>query len=105
MQLEEQRQAAIMTYVNLMRIKAHETAENKELDYQIRVAKVVLQNFGIDYSELVLHLPINYPFCLPAFPSTALFSVNDATASPPSNALYKEILDFAKSVCNWKMAH
>ena len=54
MQLEEQRQAAIMTYVNQMRIKAHETAENKELIYQIRVAKVVLQNFGIDYSELEL---------------------------------------------------
>ncbi len=52
MTLEEQRQAAIMTYVNLMRIKAHETGENKELDYQIRIAKVVLQNFGIDYSEL-----------------------------------------------------
>jgi hypothetical protein len=68
MQLEEQRQAAIMTYVNLMRIKAHETAENKELDYQIRVAKVVLQNFGIDYSELVLHLPINYPFLLASIP-------------------------------------
>lgn len=54
MTLEEQRQAAIMTYVNLMRIKAHETGENKELDYQIRIAKVVLQNFGIDYSELEL---------------------------------------------------
>lgn len=52
MTLEEQRQAAIMTYVNLMRIKAHETGENKELEYQIRVAKVMLQNFGIDYSEL-----------------------------------------------------
>lgn len=54
MTLEEQRQAAIMTYVNLMRIKAHETGENRELEYQIRVAKVVLQNFGVDYSELEL---------------------------------------------------
>ena len=52
MTLEEQRQAAIMTYVNLMRIKAHETGENKELDYQIKVAKVKLQSFSIDYSEL-----------------------------------------------------
>lgn len=52
MTLEEQRQAAIFTYVNLMRIKAHETGENKELEYQIKVAKIVLQNFGIDYSEL-----------------------------------------------------
>ena len=52
MTLEEQRQASIFTYVNLMRIKAHETGENKELDFQIKVAKVVLQNFGIDYSQL-----------------------------------------------------
>lgn len=40
--LEEQRQAAILTYVNLMRIKSCETGENKELDYQIKVAKVML---------------------------------------------------------------
>ena len=52
MPLEEQRQAAIVTYVNLMRIKACETGENKELEYQIKVAKVMLQNFGIDFSEL-----------------------------------------------------
>lgn len=52
MTLEEQRQAAIITYVNLMRIKACEKSENKELEYQIKVAKVMLQNFGIDFSEL-----------------------------------------------------
>lgn len=52
MTLEEQRQAAIITYVNLMRIKACEKSDNKELDYQIKVAKVMLQNFGIDFSEL-----------------------------------------------------
>ena len=52
MALEEQRQAAIITYVNLMRIKAHETGENKELEYQIKVAKIILQNFGLDHSEL-----------------------------------------------------
>ena len=28
------------------------TGENKELDYQIKVAKVKLSSFGIDYSEL-----------------------------------------------------
>lgn len=50
--LEEQRQVAIDMYVNLMRIKAYETGENKELDYQIKVAKVKLSSFGIDYSEL-----------------------------------------------------
>ena len=52
--LEEQRQAAIMNYVNLMRIKACETGTNKELDYQIKVARVILSNFGIDISELEL---------------------------------------------------
>lgn len=52
MTLEEQRQAAILNYVNLMRIKAEETGENRELDYQIRVARVILSNFGIDISEL-----------------------------------------------------
>lgn len=48
----EQRQLAIDTYVNLMRIKACETGENKELDYQIKVAKVKLAGFSIDISEL-----------------------------------------------------
>lgn len=52
MTLEEQKQVAIDYYVNLMRIKAHETGENKELDYQIRVAKVKLANFSIDIAEL-----------------------------------------------------
>ena len=31
MTLAEQRQVAIITYVNLMRIKAHETGENREV--------------------------------------------------------------------------
>lgn len=52
MTLEEQKQIAIDYYVNLMRIKACETGENKELDYQIRVAKVKLSTFGLDVSEL-----------------------------------------------------
>lgn len=52
MSLEEQKEVAINRYVDLMRIKAHETGENKELDYQIKIAKVKLSSFGIDYSEL-----------------------------------------------------
>lgn len=52
MALEEQREVAINRYVDLMRIKVCETGENKELDYQIRVARIKLQSFGIDYSEL-----------------------------------------------------
>ena len=35
-----------------MRIKAHETGENKELDYQIKVAKLKLSTFSIDVAEL-----------------------------------------------------
>ena len=49
---EEQKQVAIDYYVNLMRIKAAQTSENKELDYQIKVAKVKLSTFSIDISEL-----------------------------------------------------
>lgn len=52
MTLEEQKEVAINRYVDLMRIKACESGENKELDYQIKVAKIKLQSFGIDYSEL-----------------------------------------------------
>ena len=52
MTLEEQKQIAIDYYVNLMRIKAHETGENKELDYQIKIAKLKLSTFSIDVSEL-----------------------------------------------------
>lgn len=52
MTLEEQKQVAIDYYVNLMRIKANQTSENRELDYQIRVAKVKLSTFSIDISEL-----------------------------------------------------
>ena len=50
--LEEQKQVAIDYYVNLMHIKAAQTSENKELDYQIKVAKVKLSTFSIDISEL-----------------------------------------------------
>lgn len=54
MTLEEQKQISIDRYVDLMRIKSHETGENKELDYQIRIARIKLSSFGIDYSELEL---------------------------------------------------
>ncbi len=50
----EQRQYIIDTYVNLMRIKACESGTNSELDYQIKVTKVKLANYGIDISELEL---------------------------------------------------
>lgn len=52
MTLEEQKQVAIDYYVNLMRIKTHETGENKELDYQIKIARVKLPTFSIDVAEL-----------------------------------------------------
>lgn len=52
MSLEEQKEVAINRYVDLMHIRAHGTGENRELDYQIKVAKVKLSIFGIDYSEL-----------------------------------------------------
>ena len=52
MTLEEQKQVLIDTYINLMRIKAHEQGINKELEYQIKTTKVKLSTFGIDISEL-----------------------------------------------------
>ena len=52
MTLEEQKQVLIDTYINLMRIKAHEQGINKELEYQIKTTKVKLSTVGIDISEL-----------------------------------------------------
>ena len=52
MTLEEQNQIAIDNYVNLMRIKAEEQAENKELERQIKIAKLKLSTFAIDLSEI-----------------------------------------------------
>ncbi len=52
MTLEEQKQMAIDNYVNLMRIKADEKAENKELERQIKIAKLKLSTFAIDLSEI-----------------------------------------------------
>lgn len=48
----EQKQTAIDMYVNLMRIKADEKGENKELERQIKIAKLKLSNFAIDLSEI-----------------------------------------------------
>lgn len=50
--LEEQKQAAIDSYVNLMRIKAEQTTENKELERQIEIARIKLSTFSIDFSKL-----------------------------------------------------
>lgn len=52
MTLEEQKQVAIDNYINLMRIKAEEKAENKELERQIKIAKLKLSTFAIDLSEI-----------------------------------------------------
>lgn len=52
MTLEEQKQMAIDNYVNLMRIKAEEKADNKELDRQLKIAKLKLSTFAIDLSEI-----------------------------------------------------
>lgn len=49
---ELEKEIAIDTYINLMRIKEVQTVENTELDYQIKIAKIKLLNFGIDISEL-----------------------------------------------------
>ena len=52
MTLEEQKQIAIDNYINLMRIKAEEKAENKELERQIKIAKLKLSTFSIDLTEI-----------------------------------------------------
>ena len=52
MTLEEQKQIAIDNYINLIRIKADEKAENKELERQIKIAKLKLSTFSIDLTEI-----------------------------------------------------
>lgn len=52
MTLEEQKQIAIDYYINLMRIRSDEKAENRELDRQIKIAKMKLSTFSIDLSEI-----------------------------------------------------
>lgn len=52
MSLEEQKQIAIDNYINLMRIKAEQKTENKELERQIKIAKIKLSTFCIDLGEI-----------------------------------------------------
>lgn len=47
MTLDELKQVVIDYYVNLQRIKKAETAENSELDYQLKVAENKLSALGI----------------------------------------------------------
>ncbi|MBO5089247.1 MAG: hypothetical protein J6C01_11265 [Lachnospiraceae bacterium] len=43
----------IQTYCNLQRIKhANEGVQNKELDYQLKIAKAKLEVFGVNLQEL-----------------------------------------------------
>lgn len=52
MNSEEMKQTLIDTYINLMRIKACEEGQNKELDYQIKTTRIKLSSFGLDYKDL-----------------------------------------------------
>ncbi len=45
---QEVKQNLIDNYINLLRIKAAETATNKELDIQLKVAKIKLTSYNID---------------------------------------------------------
>jgi hypothetical protein len=44
----ETKQILIDNYTNLLRIKAAETAENRELDIQLEVVKIKLTSYSID---------------------------------------------------------
>ena len=48
----EVKQNLIDIYINLLRIKAAETATNKELDIQLEVAKIKLASYSIDTAEI-----------------------------------------------------
>ncbi len=45
---QEVKQSLIDNYINLLRIKAAETATNKELDIQLEIAKIKLSSYSID---------------------------------------------------------
>ncbi|MCI9542296.1 MAG: hypothetical protein HFG39_14905 [Lachnospiraceae bacterium] len=45
---QEVKQSLIDNYINLLRIKAAETATNKELEIQLKVAKIKLASYSID---------------------------------------------------------
>ncbi len=52
MTFEEQKQLAIDKYTDLLRIKSVQKEINEELEKQLVLAKVKLQTFAIDVSEL-----------------------------------------------------
>ena len=52
MDLEEQKQVLIDYFVNLLRIKKAEKAENEELDAQIQIAKIKLYSYTIDIESI-----------------------------------------------------
>ncbi|MBR1740940.1 MAG: hypothetical protein IJ733_03530 [Lachnospiraceae bacterium] len=52
MDLEEQKQVLIDYFVNLLRIKKAEKAENEELDAQIQIAKIKLSSYTIDIESI-----------------------------------------------------
>ena len=52
MTLDELKQINIDFYVNLLRFKKAEQAENSELDYQILVQETKLQTLGISTLDL-----------------------------------------------------
>ena len=61
MTLDELKQINIDFYVNLLRIKKAEQAENSELDYQILVQETKLQTLGIstlNLKKIIHHLKI-----------------------------------------------
>lgn len=49
---QEVKQNLIDIYINLLRIKAAETATNRELDIQLEVAKIKLTSYSIDTAEI-----------------------------------------------------
>jgi len=52
MTLEEMKQSLIDKYTDLLRIKAAETAENKELELQLKVTKAKMAAFSLDTAEI-----------------------------------------------------
>lgn len=49
---EEVKQNLIDKYIDLLRIKAAETAVNKELDFQIAATKLKLSSYDLNLEEL-----------------------------------------------------
>lgn len=50
--VEETKQVLIDYYINLLRIKADEKGDNKELERQIQIAKIKMTSFDIDISSV-----------------------------------------------------